>query len=115
MPEAYGYSEEWGDVLRRLVRVEMVRRDISFVELSRRLARMGIHKTPKNLSMRVSTGAFGAQLLLMMLVAMGCRYLDLSLVHEELAEGRLKLDPVETTARRRRTRRRRAETVSQQD
>ena len=90
MPESYGYSDEWADVLRRLVKAEMAKRGVTYEQLAEKLATLGIEKTPSNLSTRINSGAFGAQLLLEILAAMGCRSLDLSLIHEELDAGKLR-------------------------
>lgn len=86
MPESYGYSEQWADLLRRLVKAELARRAVSYDELSEKLAAIGVEKSASNLSTRINSGAFGAQLLLQILTVIGTRQLDLSLIREELGQ-----------------------------
>lgn len=87
MPESYGYSEQWADLLRRLVKAELARRAVSYDELSEKLAAIGVEKSASNLSTRINSGAFGAQLLLQILTVIGSRQLDLALIREELGLG----------------------------
>lgn len=87
MPESYGYSEQWADLLRRLVKAELARRAVSYDELSEKLAAIGVEKSASNLSTRINSGAFGAQLLLQILTVIGSRQLDLSLIREELGQS----------------------------
>lgn len=87
MPESYGYSEQWADLLRRLVKAELARRAVSYEELSEKLAAIGVEKSASNLSTRINSGAFGAQLLLQILTVIGTRQLDLSLIREELGQS----------------------------
>ena len=87
MPESYGYSEQWADLLRRLVKAELARRAVSYDELSEKLAAIGVEKSASNLSTSINSGAFGAQLLLQILTVIGSRQLDLALIREELGLG----------------------------
>lgn len=87
MPESYGYSEQWADLLRRLVKAELARRAVSYDDLSEKLAAIGVEKSASNLSTRINSGAFGAQLLLQILTVIGSRQLDLALIREELGLG----------------------------
>ena len=70
-------EKEWSDRVRTLLRTEMARRDISYVELAERLGRLGIEDTPKNLSNKIAKGKFSATFLLQCMVVIGCRTIHL--------------------------------------
>ena len=78
MKEAFSNDPEWAKRAKAIVRAEMVKRDLSYQDLEHLLKTIGIDKTAGNLSTRISSGAFGAQLFLQVMVAMGVQQLDLS-------------------------------------
>lgn len=70
-------EEEWAELVKRMVRTEMVRRGVSYEGLSERLAALGVHDTPVNLRNKVSRGKFTAMFLVQCLEALGCRSITL--------------------------------------
>ena len=63
---------------KRILRAEMVRRNVSYDELSDRLAKMGIALSEKALRSKVSRGAFTADVFLQCLEALGVETLRLT-------------------------------------
>lgn len=78
MREAFSNDPEWAKRAKAIVRAEMVKRDLSYQDLAYLLGKIGVEKTAGNLSTRITSGAFGAQLFLQVMVAMGVQQLDLS-------------------------------------
>ena len=78
MSEAFANDPVWAKRAKAIVRAEMVKRDLSYHDLERLLRQIGVEKTAGNLSTRISTGAFGAQLFLQVMTAMGVQSVDLS-------------------------------------
>ena len=64
-------EKEWTDRVRTLLRTEMARREISYVELAERLRGLGIEETPKNLSNKIAKGKFSAAFFFQCMAAMG--------------------------------------------
>ena len=63
---------------KRILRAEMVRRDVSYDELSSRLAVMGVTLSEKALRSKVSRGAFTADVFLQCMAALGVETLRLT-------------------------------------
>ncbi len=78
MTEGYSNDLAWATRAKAIVRAEMVKRDLSYRDLERLLEQIGVQKTAGNLATRISSGAFGAQLFLQVMVAMGVETIDLS-------------------------------------
>ena len=64
-------EDDWGERAKRLLRAEMVRRGISYEDLSERLGNAGLPDTPVNLRNKVSRGKFSAGFLLAACEVMG--------------------------------------------
>lgn len=71
-------DDEWSERAKRLLRAEMVKRGVTYEQLSESLALMGIQDTPVNLRNKVSRGKFMASFLLECLHAMGVEVMRLS-------------------------------------
>lgn len=74
---------EWTEEIRRILRAEMVRRGITFDELAKKLAAIGVELSPEALRMTINRGRFRAVLLVQCLTAMGCRSLRIIDVDED--------------------------------
>lgn len=72
------FDDEWDDMARRFIRVEMTRRKLSFADLSEALGRIEVVENERNLRNKVARGSFSARFFLQCLVAMGLSRLDLS-------------------------------------
>lgn len=70
-------DDEWGEKAKRIVRAEMVRRGVTYEDLSERLTRLGVHDTPVNLRNKISRGKFMALFMLQCLQAIGCKAVSL--------------------------------------
>lgn len=67
----------------RVLRAELVRRGITYSDLSKKLAAIGVHQSPESLRMAVPKGRFRALLLLQCLIAIGCKSLRLADLEED--------------------------------
>ena len=69
-------TEYYGKAM-RLLRAEMVKRGVSYEDLSVKLAAIGVRQTPVNLRSKVSRGKFMAAFMLQCLRAIGVETLRL--------------------------------------
>ena len=70
-------DEEWTNYAKGLIKAEIVRKNISLIELSKKLEEMGISETPQNISNKINRGTFGAIFMLQILTAIDCKELRL--------------------------------------
>lgn len=70
-------DDEWADKAKRLLRSEMVKRGVTYEDLSERLVTLGVHDSPVNLRNKVARGKFMAAFLLQCLRAIGVETLRL--------------------------------------
>ena len=75
---AQAFAEEWDDTPRRYVRIEMIRRRLSYADLVLALARIKVVENERNLRNKVARGSFSAVFFMQCLVAMGVESLDLA-------------------------------------
>ena len=68
---------EWAEEAKRILRAEMVRRGITYDELAKKLAEIGVEQSLPSLRTTINRGRFSAMLLLQCLTAMGCGSLRL--------------------------------------
>jgi hypothetical protein len=73
MPE----RTDWEEKAKGLLRAEMARRGVTYVQLVERLAAIGIDDNERNLRNKVSRGKFTAGFLLQCLTAIGVEQLHL--------------------------------------
>lgn len=64
--------DPWEDKARGLLRSEMTRRNMSYAELTKRLADIGVSDEERNVANKVSRGKFTAAFMLQCLEAIGC-------------------------------------------
>ena len=70
-------EDDWKDRAQGLLKAEIARRNLNYIEISERLATMGVHETPQNLSNKIGRGTFGAIFMLQVLDAIGCKEIRL--------------------------------------
>lgn len=70
-------NKEWQDRVRRMLRVELARRSLSYVDLADLLRTVGVEDTPKNLSNKIARGMFTAAFFMQCMTAIGCRTIHL--------------------------------------
>ena len=69
--------EAWQGEIKRLLKAEIRRRDLTYQDLVERLAAIGIKQTEPNLRNKLSRGNFTAVFLVQCLTAIGCTTLRL--------------------------------------
>jgi hypothetical protein len=60
-----------------MLRAELARRNLSYVDLSVRLRAIGVEDTPKNLSNKIARGKFTAAFFMQCMHAIGCSTINL--------------------------------------
>lgn len=76
-------TPQWATVVKRLIRMEMAGKDMTYAELSARLLqRFDTHQTENNLKAKVNKGVLSAQLLLQIFCALDMEKLHLGQVME---------------------------------
>jgi propanediol dehydratase large subunit len=70
-------ADEWADKAKRLLRAEMVKRGVSYDDLVKKLAEIGVEETAENLRNKVARGKFMAAFMLQCLRAIGVETLRL--------------------------------------
>jgi len=70
--------EDWAARSKGLLKAELVRRGISYQQLSERLEKMGVTYTTDNLTNKINRGKFSVIFLLQCLEAIDCKVLRIS-------------------------------------
>ena len=70
-------DEEWQGMAKGLLKAELKRRNLTYDDLSAKLAEIRVTETSRNLRNKVSRGGFSAVFLIQCLKAMGVRSLSL--------------------------------------
>lgn len=70
-------SDKWKNRAKGVLKAEISRRNLNYIEISARLEAMGIHESPQNISNKIGRGTFGAIFMLQILDAIGCTELHL--------------------------------------
>jgi hypothetical protein len=70
-------DKDWQERVKRLLKAELTRRDISYRELAERLQAIGVKDSERNISNKISRGGFTAAFLIQVMDAIGCRTLHL--------------------------------------
>lgn len=65
-------DDDWKDKAKGLLKSEIVKRNLSYVDVAERLKQLGIEETPQNISNKIARGTFGAIFMLQVLTAIGC-------------------------------------------
>ena len=71
-------DKEWQDRVKGIVKAELKRRNVSYQQLSERMAEMGIHETEKNIRNKLSRGGFSATFFVQCPEAAGCQSVRLA-------------------------------------
>ena len=66
-------DDEWKEYAKGLIKAEIARKNISLIDLSKKLEVMGISETPQNISNKINRGTFGAIFMLQILKAIDCK------------------------------------------
>ena len=65
-------DDDWKDKAKGLLKSEIVKRNLSYIDVAERLKQLGIEETPQNISNKIARGTFGAIFMLQVLTAIGC-------------------------------------------
>ncbi|BBK31199.1 hypothetical protein EDC65_1360 [Stella humosa] len=64
---------EWNGRVKGILKAELKRRNLSYRDLSEKLAALGIQENEANIKNKISRGGFSAVFLVQSLVAIGCQ------------------------------------------
>lgn len=70
-------DQEWTLLAKGLLKSELAKRDISYVQLAELLVRVGVRDTPENVANKINRGKFTAVFMLQCLRAINCKVLRL--------------------------------------
>ena len=70
-------DEEWKEYAKGLLKAEIARKNLSLIDVAKKLEAMGISETPQNISNKINRGTFGAIFMLQILKAVGCKEIQL--------------------------------------
>ena len=65
-------DDDWKDKAKGLLKSEIVKRNLSYIDVAERLKQLGIEETPQNISNKIARGTFGAIFMLQVMTAIGC-------------------------------------------
>ena len=68
---------DWQGLVKGMLKAEIKRRNLTYEQVSARLAEMGVHETPTNLRTKISRGGFSAVFFVQCLRAVGVKSLAL--------------------------------------
>ncbi len=68
---------DWEAQVKSLLKVELKRREVTYQQLSEKLAKVGITETPENIANKISRGRFSAVFLIQCLEVIGCKIIRL--------------------------------------
>ncbi len=68
---------DWQGLVKGMLKAEIKRRNLTYEQVSARLAEMGVHETPTNLRTKISRGGFSAVFFVQCLKAIGAREIRL--------------------------------------
>ena len=69
--------DTWNKYVKRLVKSEMLKRDIKVEQLVILLRNIGVNETKSSINSKISRGTFSAAFLLQVLQVIGCKELDI--------------------------------------
>jgi hypothetical protein len=70
-------SKDWQAHVKGLLKAELARRNLSYVDLAERLAAIGIKDNERNLSNKIGRGTFTAIFFVQCMEAIGCKVIHL--------------------------------------
>ena len=68
---------EWEQKVQTLLKVEILKRNLTYKQVSEKLAAIGVHESEPNIRNKLARGTFSAVFLVQCLEAIGCRSLQL--------------------------------------
>lgn len=71
---------DWSEEARRILRRELVRRNITYARLQKQLAAIGVEETERSIASKVSRGSFSFAFFIQSMRAIGAQQIDVSAV-----------------------------------
>ncbi len=71
-------DKEWQEKVKGMLKAELVRRNLSYKQLSEKLAKIGVNDTESNIKNKISRGGFTAVFFVQCLEAIGVKELRLT-------------------------------------
>ncbi len=68
---------DWPNLVKGMLKAEIKRRNMTYEQVSAKLAEIGVRETPTNLRTKISRGGFSAVFFVQCLEAVGCKTLTL--------------------------------------
>ena len=65
-------SDEWAERVKRYLKAELKRADVSYADLAARLTKTGLAETEGSITVKINRGTFPAWFLIASLQAIGC-------------------------------------------
>jgi hypothetical protein len=70
-------DRDWQDRVKRILKAELTRRDVSYRALAEKLGALGIHETERNISNKIGRAGFSAVWFFQVMDAIGARVIHL--------------------------------------
>ncbi len=70
-------DSDWKNYVKGLLKSEIARRNLNYVDIAERLKKIGIDESPQNISNKIGRGTFGAIFMVQILQVIGCEELQL--------------------------------------
>lgn len=70
-------EQDWKNKVKGLLKSEIAKRNLNYIEIAERLEKIGVHETPQNISNKIGRGTFGAIFMMQILEVIGCHELNL--------------------------------------
>ncbi|MFZ6693796.1 DUF6471 domain-containing protein [Undibacterium sp. SXout20W] len=71
-------EQDWESRVKGLLKAELKRRDVTYQELTEKLAGIGVAETPENIANKISRGKFSAVFFVQCLDVLGCHTIRLN-------------------------------------
>ncbi|MET3137038.1 microsomal dipeptidase-like Zn-dependent dipeptidase [Undibacterium sp. GrIS 1.2] len=71
-------EQDWESRVKGLLKAELKRREVTYQELTDKLAEIGVAETPENIANKISRGKFSAVFLIQCLDVLGCNTIRLN-------------------------------------
>lgn len=71
-------SDVWEKKARKLIKIELIRQDVSLTQLADRLEKMGVSENAQNLSNKISRGKFSLAFFLQIMEALEVERIELN-------------------------------------
>jgi hypothetical protein len=69
---------EWKNYVKGLLKAEIAKRNLNYVDIAERLKKIGVEETPQNISNKIGRGTFGAIFMMQILQVIDCTEIDIT-------------------------------------